>query len=115
MVYGRLRRRHHRHPTTITIPAQKVTTTYYVRCLKECAVGPCNSYTVVVRGCPSDFACNGTVADDDFGTFAINYNLMLCSDPAMPAGCHADLNGDGLVDDADFLLFVIAYDALTCE
>jgi len=64
--------------------------------------------------CPSDFNGDGFVDDSDFTIFVVAYNILDCSDPAMPAGCPADVNGDGFVDDADFTLFVGAYNALIC-
>lgn len=98
----------------ITIPAPRVTTTYYVRMVNECQASECLSQTVTVRSCPGDFTCNGSVADDDFAKFITGYNLLVCSAASMPAGCPADLNADGFVDDADFEIFVQAYDALVC-
>lgn len=67
-----------------------------------------------VVACPGDFNNDGAVDDSDFVEFVIGYDLLLCSDPGMPAGCPADLNSDGAVDDADFSLFVAAYNALSC-
>ncbi len=65
--------------------------------------------------CAADFSCDGMVDDTDFVDFASAYDLLLCSDPAMPANCPADINADGMVDDADFVLFAQAYDALLCS
>lgn len=65
--------------------------------------------------CPADFNADCSVDDADFATFATQYDLLLCSDPAMPQYCPSDLNSDGLVDDADFVLFGQAYDALLCS
>lgn len=64
--------------------------------------------------CTGDLNSDGVVNDADFVAFAFAYNLLLCSDPAMPAGCPADLNRDTFVDDTDFSIFVGAYDALVC-
>ncbi|MBY0112416.1 MAG: matrixin family metalloprotease [Phycisphaerales bacterium] len=64
--------------------------------------------------CSGDLNNDGQVTDADFSLFASAYNLLACSDPAMPAGCPADLNRDTFVDDADFSLFAAAYDALLC-
>lgn len=74
-------------------------------------------YTLQVNGscATSDFTGDGLVNDEDFVIFASAYNVLLCSDPAMPAGCPSDINKDGVVDDADFLFFVSAYDALVCS
>ena len=52
--------------------------------------------------------------DSDFSPFAVAYNILDCTDPAMPPGCPADLNGDGFVDDSDFIIFVAAYNTLVC-
>jgi hypothetical protein len=64
--------------------------------------------------CPSDFNGDGFVEDADFVVFAAAYNILDCSDPAMPSGCPADLNADAFVDDADFVLFAPAYNELVC-
>lgn len=64
--------------------------------------------------CKSDLNSDGYVDDSDFVSFATAYNILDCSDPAMPAGCPADINGDGFVDDSDFVQFAAAYDALVC-
>jgi len=64
--------------------------------------------------CAADFDCDSQVGDSDFNVFAAAYEILECSNPAMPAGCPADLNGDTVVDDVDFALFVIAYDAFAC-
>ncbi|MBN8598232.1 MAG: hypothetical protein J0L78_11215 [Planctomycetes bacterium] len=100
--------------SSITIPAPRVTTTYYVRRINDCASSACLTRVVQVRVCPSDFGCDGLIEDDDFASFASAYDVLLCSDTSMPAGCPADLNADGVVDDADFGLFAVAYDALEC-
>jgi len=64
--------------------------------------------------CKGDLNGDGLVDDTDFSPFAVAYNILDCTDPAMPAGCPADLNGDGFVDDNDFIIFVAAYNALVC-
>lgn len=64
--------------------------------------------------CSGDLNNDGQVNDADFVTFVAAYNMLLCSDPGMPAGCPADLNRDTNVDDADFAIFVNAYDNLVC-
>ncbi|MGH7245034.1 MAG: hypothetical protein ACREJD_16585 [Phycisphaerales bacterium] len=64
--------------------------------------------------CPGDLNNDGVIDDSDFVLFATAYDLLLCSDPSMPANCPADLNGDALVSDADFVSFAAAYDALVC-
>lgn len=99
---------------SVTIPAPKVTTTYYVRIMNSCLTGDCVSRTVHVRNCPGDFTCDGLVLDNDFVAFASGYDILVCSDPSMPSGCPADLNADGFVDDADFVLFASAYGTLVC-
>ncbi len=70
--------------------------------------------TAKANPCPADLNHDGIVEDADFSLFVFAYNILDCTDPAMPAGCQADLNHDGLVDDSDFSLFVVAYDALLC-
>jgi len=65
-------------------------------------------------GCPADFNADGLVDDSDFVIFASAYNVLDCSDPAMPAGCPADLNADAFVDDTDFVAFAAAYNELVC-
>ena len=64
--------------------------------------------------CPGDLNNDGFVDDADFVIFAGAYNLLICSDPAMPSGCPADLDFNGLVDDQDFVIFANAYNNLLC-
>jgi len=64
--------------------------------------------------CAGDLNGDGFVDDSDFVLFVSAYNILDCSDAAMPAGCPADLNGDGAVDDSDFVLFLGAYNELVC-
>lgn len=64
--------------------------------------------------CTGDLNLDGLIEDSDFELFAASYDLVLCSDPAMPVDCPADFTGDGLVDDADFGRFVGAYAAMVC-
>jgi hypothetical protein len=64
--------------------------------------------------CTGDLNCDNLVNDADFAIFVAAYDLLLCSDPAMPPGCPADLNRDGFVDDSDFQIFVVAYNELLC-
>lgn len=83
----------------------------------RCRLLACNqpfSDIVNFNVCAADFNCDTVVDDLDFGAFINSYNVLVCTDPAMPANCPADLNGDGFVDDADFQRFVTAYDALVC-
>lgn len=68
----------------------------------------------IVRACTEDLDNSNAVDDSDFVVFAVAYNLLLCSDPAMPVGCPADFNRDGNVDDGDFIIFADAYDTLLC-
>lgn len=70
--------------------------------------------TIDNAACAGDLNADSFVDDSDFVLFAGAYNLLDCSDPAMPAACPADLNADAWVDDADFVLFAAAYDALVC-
>ncbi|MBX3378991.1 MAG: hypothetical protein KF805_02765 [Phycisphaeraceae bacterium] len=79
--------------------------------------GPCAvslSNPVDFRVCAADLNCDGVVDDGDFQLFVGAYDLLLCSDPAMPPNCVADLDGNAMVDDADFVLFIHAYDELVC-
>jgi len=76
------------------------------------AIGGTQYFTVYT--CHADFNEDGQVDDDDFLIFAKAYNILLCSDPAMPSGCPSDINEDGMVDDTDFSLFAAAYDDLVC-
>lgn len=78
-----------------------------------CGTTPSQEAVIQVR-CTGDLNLDGFVADSDFELFALSYDLMVCSDPAMPADCPADFTGDGLVDDADFGRFVAAYAAMVC-
>lgn len=86
----------------------------------DCVVGTSCGQAVSGAGvlvstcCPADLNFDGLVNDADFGVFAAAYNLLLCTDTAMPLACPADLNRDGAVDDADFGQFLGAYDALEC-
>lgn len=64
--------------------------------------------------CPSDLTNDAIVDDADFCNFILSYDLMDCSDPAMPEACPADFNADGLVDDTDFTRFVADYAAFLC-
>lgn len=80
------------------------------------------AYLRLTRLCPGDMDANGLVDDLDFQYFAASYNVLACSDPAMPVApgdnrpnrCFADITRDGIVHDEDFALFVGAYDALVC-
>lgn len=65
--------------------------------------------------CPADINEDGFVDDADFTLFAGAYNLLLCSDIAMPDRCPADLTNEGVVDDSDFTVFAQAYDQLLCN
>lgn len=69
----------------------------------------------VYTNCPADINLDGVSDDADFSPFAAAYDILDCSDSAMPIPCPSDLNADGVVDDADFTLFVAGYDALVCD
>lgn len=88
--------------------------TYVIEVLRTQPWG--GSYTLsATASCkPLDFTGDNLVTDADFVIFLNAYNLMLCSEPTMPAGCPADINKDGMVDDSDFLFFSVAYDTMTC-
>ncbi|MBX3387947.1 MAG: hypothetical protein KF691_00685 [Phycisphaeraceae bacterium] len=78
---------------------------------------PCSAVTsdsAWLRYCHGDFNSDLAVDDADFTFFALNYDILDCTDPAMPPNCPGDYNADGLVDDADFTSFVVAYDTLVC-
>jgi hypothetical protein len=68
----------------------------------------------IAAACPSDLNADNVVDDLDFQIFVVQYDILACEDPAMPAGRSADLNGDLIVEDADFSAFVVAYDAVLC-
>lgn len=75
-----------------------------------------NKVRVTVTGttCPGDLNRDGVIDDADFLIFSDAYDLLLCSDPAMPAFCPADINRDDLVDDLDFQIFSVAYANVLC-
>ncbi|MBS0190648.1 MAG: hypothetical protein U0573_02000 [Phycisphaerales bacterium] len=64
--------------------------------------------------CRADLNNDGLVDDADFSIFVVAYDMLECSNPAMPQGCPADLNFDGSVDDADFSVFIVSYNDLVC-
>ncbi|MBL8888074.1 MAG: hypothetical protein JNK16_15565, partial [Phycisphaerales bacterium] len=64
--------------------------------------------------CATDMNSDLLVDDTDFTIFIQQYNLLACSDPAMPFNCVADFNQDGMVDDTDFVIFVGEYNQLVC-
>jgi len=70
--------------------------------------------TIDSPSCPGDLNSDGFVDDSDFVLFASAYNLLDCSDPAMPANCPSDLNADSTVDDSDFVAFAAAHNDLVC-
>jgi predicted outer membrane repeat protein len=72
------------------------------------------AFEYVASNCPADLNSDGFVDDADFSPFASAYNVLDCTDAAMPPDCLADLNHDGYVDDGDFVFFAVAYDALLC-
>ncbi|MGH7244475.1 MAG: hypothetical protein ACREJD_13775 [Phycisphaerales bacterium] len=84
------------------------------RCIVSNSCGSATSLSAQITLCWADLTCDQQVDDQDFVIFANAYNLLECSDPAMPALCPADLNFDGFVDDTDFSIFATAYDVLTC-
>lgn len=88
--------------------------TYYIEITRSQPFG--GPYVLTVRSSckPLDFTGDSIVNDADFTVFAAAYNILACSDPAMPAGCPADVTKDGFVDDADFQFFVSAYNTLLC-
>lgn len=64
--------------------------------------------------CLADFNNDRQVDDLDFQLFVAAYNLLECSNPAMPKDCPADMDRDGVVDDRDFQIFVLGYNVLLC-
>lgn len=64
--------------------------------------------------CRADLNGDAVVDDADFSIFVFAYDVVSCSEPAMPGGCPADFNTDTVVDDLDFSIFAAAYDALLC-
>lgn len=84
-------------------------------CVVTNAIGASASAMIRIDFCAADFSCDGTVDDTDFVAFASAYDLLVCTDPAMPVDCPADLNGDGIVDDTDFVMFASAYDTFICD
>ncbi len=72
-------------------------------------------HLVITYAAWADLNGDSQVDDSDFVIFAGAYNVLDCTDPAMPEGCPADLNSDGFVDDTDFVQFVGDYDMLICE
>ncbi|MBS0190760.1 MAG: hypothetical protein U0573_02565 [Phycisphaerales bacterium] len=83
--------------------------------LRNLATGRVDNYSIRIRRtCAGDLNVDGQVDDADFVLFVAAYNILDCSDPAMPAGCPSDFNQDGFVDDTDFVTFVAAYDNLLC-
>ncbi|MBS0191033.1 MAG: hypothetical protein U0573_03935 [Phycisphaerales bacterium] len=64
--------------------------------------------------CVADLNCDGAVDDTDFTIFLVQYNILDCADPSMPAGCSCDFNADGIVEDTDFQLFLPAYNRFAC-
>lgn len=64
--------------------------------------------------CKADLNGDTVVDDTDFVIFSDAYQILLCSDAAMPPGCPADIVRDGVVDDTDFVVFARAYEALVC-
>ena len=75
-----------------------------------------NKVRVTVTGatCPGDLNRDGLIDDADFLIFTAAYDLVLCSDPAMPQFCPSDLNRDTFVDDLDFQIFAVAYANVLC-
>lgn len=64
--------------------------------------------------CLQDLNNDELVDDADFVIFIQQYNVLDCTDTAIPPGCPADLNLDGFVDDSDFVIFVAGYNVLLC-
>lgn len=104
------------YPRTLTIEDAQVSDTGQYEIVLDNSCGMASfAVAQVVRGCASDLSGDGLVDDHDFESFAIAYDLLLCSDPQMPLDCPADLTGDGVVDDEDFVSFGQAYHVMTCD
>lgn len=88
--------------------------TYYIEITRTQPFGGPYVLTATATCKPLDFTGDSIVNDADFALFAAAYNLVTCSDPAMPSGCPADITKDGIVDDADFGFFVSAYNTVVC-
>ena len=88
---------------------------YIARITSGCGPFTSQVFHVAICGtCPCDLDHDSVVDDSDFLLFVKAYNILDCTDPAMPLGCPADFNTDSLVDDADFIKFVAAYNNLIC-
>jgi hypothetical protein len=101
------------------MPATTLTTSLFgsgMVGLYDYSAFPAEAFTgfVFTDSCPADLNGDGRVDDSDFVIFVAQYNVLACSDPAMPDFCSADLNGDLAVDDSDFVIFAAAYNALLC-
>jgi hypothetical protein len=72
------------------------------------------TWSLPVAPCLADLTGDRIVDDADFPSFALQYDILGCAEPAMPQFCSADFNGDGFVDDADFVIFANLYNALNC-
>ncbi len=105
-------------PTATALRLRSVPSSFDGRRVRGSVASGCGTTTpqvAVIRVlCTGDLNSDGLITDSDFELFASSYDLMVCSDPAMPADCPADFTGDGLVDDADFGRFVAAYAAMVC-
>ncbi|MBY0111573.1 MAG: hypothetical protein K2Y21_02025 [Phycisphaerales bacterium] len=88
--------------------------TYYIEVNRTQPFGGPYVLTVKASCKPADFNGDSLVNDADFSIFSVAYDLLVCSDPAMPAGCPADITKDGFVDDADFAFFLSGYNTLVC-
>ncbi len=98
----------------LTINGPGATDSGLYDCVLTNECGSVASETAILGVCAADFFCDGQVDDNDFVAFATAYDILVCSDPSMPANCPSDLNDDGIVDDADFVAFAAAYDTLLC-
>lgn len=88
---------------------------YDVVATSTCGTQLSDSGVLKVRLIVQDINADGLVDDADFALFVMQYDTMICDDPAMSDGCSADFNGDGIVDDQDFVLFVPAYDTMLAQ
>jgi hypothetical protein len=97
---------------TITNATPADTGNYKVLFWNTCGEVESVAVKVTVKGHAADINGDGLVDDDDFTLFALQYDTMLCNDPAMADGCSADFNADGQVDDADFNILAPAYNVM---
>ncbi len=83
--------------------------TLWLRATFETPCSAGESDPASVRFAPTDLDGDGMTTVSDVSAFANAYDLLLCTDIAMPLPCPSDYNHDGVVDDLDWQIFVVAY------